>query len=43
MNYVVGRSTGYSVSFSVREGTIAEISAGVAIVKSATGAAQLSL
>lgn len=37
VSYVVGRSTGHSVSFSVREGTIVEISAGVAIVKSRNG------
>lgn len=37
VSFVVGRSTGHSVSFSVRDGTIAEISTGIAIVKSRNG------
>lgn len=37
VSFVVGRSTGHSVSFSVREGKIAEIDSVTAVVKLRNG------
>jgi len=37
VTYVIGRSTGHSVSFSVREGKIVKIDGNVAVVKSRNG------
>lgn len=37
VTYVIGRSTGHSVSFSVREGKIVQIDGNVAVVKSRNG------
>ncbi|MFJ3369791.1 hypothetical protein [Pseudomonas sp. NPDC086251] len=41
VTYVVGRSTGHSVSFSVHEGKIAVISGRVATVKSRNGSSSV--
>lgn len=37
VSFVVGRSTGHSASFSVREGKIAEINSATAVVKLRNG------
>lgn len=37
VSYVVGRSSGYSVSFSVREGKIVKIDSDVAVIKFRNG------